>query len=269
MHLRVSIIDMNNGLENQAMRAFGEIVTDFINRVRVSNPELNVSLQTASPRDKGEFPDRADLYLSTGGPGSPYDGVEWEGRYFELLNDISNDNSRFLFAVCHSYQLAARWAGAGTVQLRSQGKKFGIMPIYVTQIGTKSELLGDFGDRLFAFEHRDWEVVGVDENKWKILARESRDGFSKGAATLAIDFGNGIEGVQFHPEADPVGIRAWICREDKKQELINVYGEELWQSMIKTVDREDRVIRTRKKIIPDWLNRKFNILAEKNGWKKI
>lgn len=260
---------MNNGLENQAMRAFKEIVSDFFDRAKEANPEIDIGLQIVSPRDKGEFPDRADLYLSTGGPGSPYDGVEWEGRYFDLLDEISGDDSKFMLAVCHSFQLAARWSGAGVVQLRPEGKKFGIMPVYMTEIGVASQLLGDFGDRLFAFEHRDWEVVGVDADRWKILARESRDGLSKGEATLAIDFGGGIEGVQFHPEADPVGIRAWICREDKKQELINVYGEELWESMIKTVDREDRVIRTRKKIIPGWLNRKFNILAENNGWVKI
>ena len=84
-----------------------------------------------------------------------------------------------------------------------------------------------------------------------------------------MDFGGGIEGMQFHPEADPVGIRGWICREDKKVELIDVYGEELWESMMRTVDMEDRVIKTRKLIIPGWLRRKFNFLADRRGWNKI
>ena len=64
-------------------------------------------------------------------------------------------------------------------------RKFGVMPIYTTAEGQHHPLLSAFHDRLFAFEHRNWEAIDLDEAKLrglggKVLARESRDGVSKG-----------------------------------------------------------------------------------------
>src|SRR5271169_3384980 len=85
-------------------------------------------------------------------------------------------------------------------------RKFGVMPIYMTPEGQEHPLLQAFGDRLFAFEHRNWEAVELDTSRLRtlrgeLLALESRDGASKGRAILGLDVAPGIEAVQFHPEA--------------------------------------------------------------------
>ncbi len=55
-----------------------------------------------------------------------------------------------------------------------------------TPEGQRHPLLTAFGDRLFAFEHRNWEAVDLDEPLLRklggaLLARESRDGVSRAA----------------------------------------------------------------------------------------
>src|SRR5689334_18635871 len=82
--LRVCLIDMNNGHENQAMRCLRSILTQFHAHARKWNPGLEMVVTHVSPRDKGEEPTpEANLYLSSGGPGSPYDhdGEKWVADY--------------------------------------------------------------------------------------------------------------------------------------------------------------------------------------------
>lgn len=258
MKINLCIIDMNNGLENQAIKSFRKIVDEFSIWLLEQNRKLKIYSQEISIRnqDVDNIPD-ADIYLSTGGPGSPWDGknLSWEKKYFELLDCIKNNSNKSILGICHSFQLMSRWSGRGDVRLRPQGKKFGIMPVYVTTEGEKSSLFKNFSDRLFAFEHRDWEVVNYHGPG--ILARESRDGVSKGEAILGMEFESNIHGVQFHPEAESEGILFWLSKPDKKQEIIDVYGEELFESMIKNLNREDRVIHTRNLFIPQWLRDQY------------
>ena len=82
----------------------------------------------------------------------------------------------------------------------------GVILRAANKVPVAENLLADI-DRLFAFEHRNWEVVNLDEKKLNamngtVLARESREGRDdKGLAVLAFNVGEAIETVQFHPEA--------------------------------------------------------------------
>jgi Asp-tRNA(Asn)/Glu-tRNA(Gln) amidotransferase C subunit len=65
--VRIAILDMYEGYENQGMRCLREIINQFgeINNLDVEWDEFDVRL-------KNEIPDiNYDIYISSGGPGSP------------------------------------------------------------------------------------------------------------------------------------------------------------------------------------------------------
>src|SRR3954468_10796393 len=82
--LRVCLIDMNAGHVNQAMRCLRGIVSQFFDRARLYNADLVCELVEVSPRDTNNIvPRGCDLYVSSGGPGSPFDGdgSDWTADY--------------------------------------------------------------------------------------------------------------------------------------------------------------------------------------------
>ncbi len=280
--LRVGVIDMNAGHVNQAIRCIGVLIDQLASRVRHANPGLEVETVHASPRDTTDVPpDDCDLYISSGGPGSPFDGdgQPWVDDYSDFLDGIVDDNIKYdgrgraVMAVCYSFEMAVRHFAVADVAPRST-RKFGVMPIYTTEEGREHPLLEPFGDRLFAFEHRNWEAVDLDESALarhggRLLARESRDGESKGRALMAFDFAPGVEGVQFHPEADRPGVMAWVARPDQAEAFKLAYGITTYERMLKTLDNPQRLARTFALLIPGWMQRKFNAIAERRGWNPL
>jgi GMP synthase-like glutamine amidotransferase len=281
--LRVCLVDMNNGHENQAMRCLRLIVSRFHQHVKTWNPGIDLQLVHVSPRDKGEAPpEDCDLYLSSGGPGSPYDGdgQRWVTDYNRFLDGIVEDNvgrgprARALFGVCYSYEMIVRHFRLAEMVPRAT-RKFGVMPVYTTAAGRKHPLLAEFGDRLFAFEHRNWEAIGLDESQLEklggtLLALESREGQDdKGRAILGLDAAPGIETVQFHPEADRPGVVAWVSRPDQAAAFREAYGDETYERMLKTLDDPMRLARTFALLIPGWMVRKFNGMAPDRGWHPV
>lgn len=280
--LRFGVIDMNAGHQNQAIRCMGVLIDQLAARVQAANPGLRVERVHVSPRDKDEPPpDDCDLYLSSGGPGSPYDGdgEAWVDDYSQFLDGVVDDNHRHggrgraALCICYSFEMAVRHFRVAEVAPRSS-RKFGVMPVYTTEDGREHPLLAPFGDRLFAFEHRNWEAVGLDhsalaKHRGSLLARESRDGVSKGQALMAFDFAPGVEGVQFHPEADRPGVMAWVARPDQAEAFKLAYGITTYERMLKTLDNPQRLARTFALLIPGWMTRRFNLLAERRGWRPL
>lgn len=273
---------MNNGHVNQAMRCFRRIVDAFFDRVHAKNPTLRCERIEVSPRDTNDpVPRHADLYLSSGGPGSPFDGDHepWSRDYGAFLDAVassaqaSGEDQKSLFGVCYSYEMIVRHFAFARMARRN-GRKFGVMPVYTTRAGQEHPLFAPFGDRLFAFEHRNWEAIDLDESRLEtlggqLLARESRDGFSKGHALLGFDVTHGIEAVQFHPEADRAGVMNWISRPEQASAFRATYGEETYQAMLRTLDDPSRLARTYALVIPGWMVRSFNRLAEHRGYERI
>ena len=277
------IVDMNDGHENQAIRCFRLLCTEFHKHVRKSNPEIELEIEHVSVRDKNELPPRdCDLYVSSGGPGSPFegDGKPWVKGYYDFLDHIVDDNQRrgpaakALFGVCYSFEMIVRHFEVATMAPRAS-RKFGVMPVYTTRAGREHPLLHIFGDRLFAFEHRNWEAIDLQEAQLaklggKLLARESREGQDdKGTAILGLDVTPGVETVQFHPEADRAGVVAWVRRPDQAAAFREAYGDETYERMLKTLDDPSRIARTFSMLIPGWMVRKFNAMAADRGWREV
>jgi homoserine O-succinyltransferase/O-acetyltransferase len=277
--LRLSLVDMNNGVANEAVRCFRRLLDAFAVRVRSANPRLTVVLEHVQPRNLGELPSRqADLILSSGGPGSPHDGWDepWCNGYRNFLDSIIErtaqrpERAPMAFVVCHSFEIAIQHFRLAEMT-RRQDLKFAIFPAYVTEDGAQADYLQPFGERLFVWEHRRWQAVALDASRLRqlqgaLLARESRPGQShKGEALLALRFGPGLEGTQFHPEADRPGVLAWIHRPEHTAALRDAYGHSLLERMMKTLDDPARLARTYALLIPGWLTSRFNRLAAARG----
>ena len=280
--LRLCLVDMNEGHANQAMRCLRGIVDNFFQSVASQNPTLACELVEVSPRDTGNLiPRDCDLYIGSGGPGSPYDGdgTAWAADFGQVCDTIMESTVRggpdqkSMFAICYSFELLVKHYALAYIGARAE-RKFGVMPIYTTPDGQGHPLLSSFGDRLFAWEHRNWEAIDLDEARLRslggvLLARESRDGVSKGRALLALSVGSGIDGVQFHPEADRAGVMNWVSRPDQSAAFKAVYGETTYQAMLRTLDDPRRLARTYALVIPGWLTRKFNELARYRDYLEI
>jgi GMP synthase-like glutamine amidotransferase len=280
--LSLCIVDMNAGHVNQAMRCFRTIVGTFFDRVRAKNPGLRCTLREVSPRDTNNpIPRDCDLYIGSGGPGSPYDGndLPWYADFAAFADWVhanaerTDGQQKALFGVCHTFELLVMHFRVAEMAMRDS-RKFGVMPIYTTPEGQRHPLLASFRDRLFSFEHRHWEAIHLDaarlaELGGTLLAQESRDGHSKGRAILGLAIGAGIETVQFHPEADRAGVVSWIARPDQAAAFRATYGEETFQAMLRTLDDPNRLARTFALVIPGFLQRRFNALATARGYEPI
>ncbi|MEP7233159.1 MAG: GMP synthase, partial [Ginsengibacter sp.] len=89
--LRIAILDLYEGVANQGMRCLREIIKQFeeANNINVTLDEFDVRLKNA-------VPDLSyDVYLSSGGPGSPLEskGLEWEEYYFKWLGEVEQWNA--------------------------------------------------------------------------------------------------------------------------------------------------------------------------------
>ena len=279
--LRIGLIDMNNGVPNQAIRSFRSIIAAFGERVRARNSGLSVTAVHVQPRNLAELPPTdCDLYLSTGGPDGPVEGFKehWATGIRTFFDRIvegqlqHGTSAPALFAVCYSFELAVMHFGIAAMIPRE--RKFGIMPVYPTELGLASPMFAPFGDRLFVWEHRSWQAVDMDEKKLEamggaLLARESRDGHSKGQGLMAFRFTRGVEGTIFHPEADRPGVLNWLERPEQAKAVIETYGEVIYRRMCKTVDDPARLARTYALLLPGWLARSFNALALDRDWAPV
>jgi GMP synthase-like glutamine amidotransferase len=264
------------------MRCLRGIAGSFLETVARKNPTLAGEVLVVSPRDTNdEVPRDCDFYVSSGGPGSPFEGDDqpWYADYGRFSDSVVESTLRggadrqALFAICYSFEMVVRHFQIAAIAPRAE-RKFGVMPIYTTPEGQKHPLLAAFGDRLFAFEHRNWEAIEPDEARLRslggrVLARESRDGVSKGRALLALDVAPGIEAVQFHPEADRPGVMNWVARPEQAAAFKATYGELTYQAMLRTLDNPRRLARTFALVIPGWLARRFNELAPSRGYAPI
>jgi hypothetical protein len=103
----------------------------------------------------------------------------------------------------------------------------------------------------------------------QLLARESRDGISKGRGILGLDVAPGVEAVQFHPEADRPGVMNWVSRPEQAAAFKAMYGEVTYQAMLRTLDDPRRLARTYALVIPGWMVRQFNQLAPFRGYTEL
>jgi len=268
--IKVAVIDMNNGFPNQGMRGIQEI----LHRYKIYN-QLNLTVDIFDIRQKGEVPDLSyNIYVSSGGPGNPYDGEgqKWESDFFDLLDRIDdfnlvNEEKKYVFLICHSFQLACRKYKLGEVTQR-KSNAFGIFPITLTQEGQDESVFNGLHNPFFSVDSRDWQVVApnqavFDKMGASLLAIEKeRPHVELERCMMAIRFSPYMIGTQFHPEADPIGMKMYLLLDEKKEAIIKNHGKEKYDDMIDSLENPDRIMLTQSVILPNFLDEAINTLQE-------
>jgi GMP synthase-like glutamine amidotransferase len=272
--LRIAILDMYEGYENQGMRCLREIISDFGN-----SHQLEIELDEFDVRLKKETPDLSyDIYISSGGPGSPLEseGNEWEQVYFGWLDNVEKWNAvevqkKYVFFICHSFQLVCRhWNLANVCKRISTA--FGVFPVHLLEDGRDEPVFNDLKDPFYAVDSRDWQVIeprmDVLYRGAKILCIEKeRPHVPYERAIMAIRFNEYFIGTQFHPEADATGMSMYLQTEEKKKTVIENHGYDKWESMLSHLNDSDKILWTYSHVLPSFLqiavNSKNEVLCDR------
>ena len=263
-NIRIAILDLYEGQANQGMRCIREILTIWgeTNQLSIFCEEFDVRLALAVPDTS------FDIYISTGGPGSPLESEnsEWENKYFGWLTSVENWNNqsdnypkKYVFLICHSFQLACRYYELGKVCKR-KSTAFGVFPIHMLNEGKQEAVFEGLRDPFYSVDSRDYQVIEpnhqrIREMGAKILAIEkNRPHVPYERAIMSVRFNENILGTQFHPEADAAGMRMYLQREDKKQTVIENHGEAKWQSMVEHLQDPEKIMWTYRHVLPNFLN---------------
>lgn len=263
-YVRVAILDLYEGQANQGMRCIRDILLQWeaANQIELICQEFDV-------RVKHEVPDSSfDIYISSGGPGSPLDTVnsEWEKLYFTWLAQIEDWNrqaedsaKKHVFFICHSFQLVCRHYGIGNVCKR-RSTAFGVFPIHMLEDGKQEPVFEGLRDPFYSVDSRDYQVIEPNHTRLremggKILAIEKdRPHVPYERAIMSVRFNDHFLGTQFHPEADATGMHMYLLREDKKQTVIENHGEEKWKSMVEQLQDPEKIMWTYQHVLPNFLN---------------
>lgn len=278
--IRVAILDLYEGQANQGMRCLREILKQYgeSHGLDITHDEFEVRLEK-------KVPDLSyDIYISSGGPGSPLESknTEWENTYFHWLQEVEQSNQavadpgkaavtagnkapgaktskKHVLFICHSFQLACRYYSIAHIS-RRKSTAFGIFPVHLLEDGKDEPLFSGLNDPFFTVDSRNYQVIQPDRDRLHqlgahVLAIEKeRPHIPLERAVMAIRFNECMIGTQFHPEADAAGMSMYLQREDKKKTVIAEHGEEKWRSMIEHLNDPDKIRWTYSHVIPNFLD---------------
>jgi GMP synthase-like glutamine amidotransferase len=270
--IKVAILDLYDGIPNEAMRNF----QDILNCYRAKN-QLNLSYQVFDLRKKCEAPNYSDfdIYISSGGPGSPLDteGTEWEKKYFNLIDKLEDHNlsnhpqKKHAFFVCHSFQLMCRKYKLGDINLR-RSSSFGVLPVHQTKTGLTDPVFDGLTDPFYAIDSRSWQVINPDEKRFielnmQLLSIEKeRPYVDLPRAMMAIRFNEYFISTQFHPEADATGMLVYLLKDEKKKEVVSEYGLDKYNEIMQRLEDPGKIAHTQNTVIPNFLDQAVLSLQE-------
>ena len=261
--LRIAILDLYEGFENQGMRCINDIILNW-----GKNNGYTIEYKIFEVRQQLQYPEISDydVFISSGGPGSPLDseGTEWDNKYMNWLAAInewngSNTNKKYVFFICHSFQLACRYFKVATVCKR-KSTSFGVFPIHRIDNGNGEVVFDELKDPFYAVDSRDYQVIEPNHTQLRALGasilaiEKERSHVPYERAVMAIRFNEFMIGTQFHPEADAIGMSMYLQREDKKKNVIDNHGEAKWKSMIEQLQDPDKIRFTYSKVLPNFLS---------------
>lgn len=259
--LKLALLDMNNNHKNQGMRNIKEISQAF-----KENSDEPVQIDVFDVRYKNEIPnvEDYDIFISSGGPGNPHrEGYEWEQKFSDFLDEIwdfnkYNESKKYLFLICHSFQLASIHWKLGNICKR-KSYSFGVMPIHKTEEGEHDFLFKNLPDPFYAVDSRSYQFIEPNEERLQELGMEItalekvRPHIHLERAVMAIRFSEEIFGTQFHPEADPKGFLKNLEDKTNREAMINQFGMEKYLETVDRMDDPDKIVLTQAQILPRFL----------------
>jgi len=272
--ISIAILDLYEGVPNEGMRCIRDIVQSFR-----SEQEKEIISAEFEIRKQHNIPSLDhDIYISSGGPGSPTEseGSSWDNSYMEWISSIEkwnqdpgNKRKKYVFFICHSFQLACRYFKIGNVKKR-KSTAFGVFPIHMVENGKNEAVFNGLNDPFYGVDSRDYQVIEVELNKpvnldFSILCIEKeRPHVPLERAVMAIRFNPYMIGTQFHPEADAKGMSMYLQREDKKNTVIENHGYEKWKSMIEHLNDPDKISQTNSLILPNFMRNAISEITNIN-----
>lgn len=254
--VKLAIFDMNDNEPNEGLRCIMDIVDTF---------HKDIEYQVFDVRTKNELPDTSfDIYISSGGPGSPLEERPWREKYLTLIQELwdFNNSSKYhkkhVFFICYSFQVVCDYFELGTIKLR-RSMSFGILPIHKTKMGVKDVLLEGLDDPFYAVDSREWQLIQprlkvFEEHGASILSIEQiRTNIELERAIMAVRFSSEFVGTQFHPEADRPGMKRYFRREENKQLVLDNFGEAKYKRMMKRIDDPEKLEKTHAAILPKFI----------------
>jgi homoserine O-succinyltransferase len=208
--IRIAILDLYAGEPNQGMRCLRDLIREFAdsNHLEVQKDEFDVRL-------KNHLPDTSyDIYISSGGPGSPLESrfddwdiawCQWVDKMVRWNNNPSNTQKKYIFFVCHSFQLACRFFNAGLVTKR-RSEAFGVFPVHMLEAGRIEPVFDGLKDPFYAVDSRKYQVVQPNQEILKdmgakiLCIEKERPHVPYERAMMGIRFNDYMIGTQFHPE---------------------------------------------------------------------
>jgi homoserine O-succinyltransferase/O-acetyltransferase len=262
--VRIAILDLNEGKPNQGMRCINQIVDQW----KISN-ELNIVKEEFDVRVKNQLPDTSyDIYISSGGPGDPLSSRfdDWDINWNKWLNEMerwnenpSNTQKKHIFFICHSFQLASRHFNTGILTKR-KSTAFGVFPVHMLEAGKQEPVFDGLSDPFYAVDSRDYQLVQPNHTILKkmgariLCIEKERLHVPYERAVMGVRFNEYMIGTQFHPEADPIGMSSHLQTEEKRNTVIESYGEEKLNSMLYHLNDPDKIMWTYQHILPNFLN---------------
>ena len=156
--IKIAIIDMYDDTSNLGMTCIVAIINAWSKK-----NDIEMQYQIFPLRHKGEIPDHSfDIYLSTGGPGSPIDSVgsPWDNLYVKWLQDMLSQQKPVLL-ICHSFQIACRHFNFGNVCLR-KSTQIGVLPVHPL---VADPIFANLNDPFYTLESRLYQIIEPnDEN---------------------------------------------------------------------------------------------------------
>jgi GMP synthase-like glutamine amidotransferase len=254
--VKLAILDMNNAEPNQGLRCVTEIVQSF---------SEDLDYQIFDVRAKQELPDTSfDIYISSGGPGSPLEEGAWRQPYLDLMqslwdfNKTSSEQKKSVFFICYSFQVICDYFQLGEIKPR-RSTSFGILQVHQTKKGHTDPIFEGLTDPFYAVDSRDWQLIQPRLTVFKkhgatILSLEKiRTHIELERAIMAVRFSDEFVGTQFHPEAEPVSMEAYFKLEENKKKVIESFGKAKYNQMMDRMDDPEKIELTYTTILPKFI----------------
>lgn len=263
--IKLAILDLYDGEPNQGMRCILDIVESFNGDIEYDLFDVRQTGAVPAVRDY-------DIFLASGGPGNPLEGDgHWDQALFDWMdqvwahNQIPGQNKKYVFFICHSFQMACYHFGLGLVN-RRKSKSFGTFPVHLTDAGINDPIFKGLPNPFTVADFRDFQLVQpnmeiMEEMGAEILALEKiRPHVPLERAVMAIRFSPEIIGVQFHPEADAPGMLQHFQEEPRLLHVVNNYGKKKYAQMIKDLSHPDKIQLTHDTIIPRFIEQSIRAI---------
>jgi len=214
-----------------------------------------------------------DIYISSGGPGSPLDGKDqsWENSFYSLLDNIETYNAthqpkKHVFLICYSFQLACRKYGVGKITKRNS-EVFGIFPVTLTAEGENDIIYKNLANPFYVIDSRDWQVINPEGKPFtkqgaQVLAIErDRPAIDLERCMMSVRFSREFVGTQFHPEADPADVKAYLLEEKNKEAVILSHGKDKYEAILHHLNNPNGITRTQQNVLPNFITEAIQSLS--------